>query len=676
MGMPGMMPEPPAVEEDPVPQEVQAPPPLFSPEIQAKVEQMYVGLAPAYSKKFGDLLQKKVDEWNEWTKRNGMRRQWCDNFSMYHNAGLSGDGGLFAESSFQIVGDNGELVEIRVNSLRNLITHLVNLTVSQPPAMLAKAANEDPDTLEAAQDLDGLLVYYQQTWNNRAFEKTVNLAVEQSGILPFGAVLVEWDTQAGKPYISDELGRIVREGDVSMKALSVFDVIFDTSIERETDLKWIIVRDWENKFELAARYPDQAKRILELPPRDRAEQNNAWGRSDNSDLVGVWKFYHLPTVAVPQGRFAISIDPETTLYDGPNPYDRLPVFFIRCADGHGTIYGYPVANDIVPLNLAENMMMSAMTTNYAAGGTQNIAVKAGDEPAVSAMAGGLRVLEYVDEPPQAISLVQNAPGSFDFLGLVRQTEELLSGINAAARGDPEANVKSGKMQGMLQALAVQFANKLQRNYAGTLNDIGNFLLFLFTRFATSERVTTLLGKDLVAKSLRWSGDKFRNISAVVVEQVDPAMRTLGFKLEQADKLLSTGTLTDPAAYVEVLKTGNLNAVLQRRMAQEKLIRDENSDLMRGLDCPVLVTDMHDLHIEAHDELLCSPKIRRDSALVQFILAHQTQHIQFKEALAMKAAPPPTDNKMQAPEEEQQSEPPMPDQAPASTPPPQEPQQVA
>jgi len=659
---------PPPEEQAP---EVAAPPPLFTPEVLLTLSKKYIGLAEPYSKELGALIQQKIDDWNSWIKRNGMRQQWCDNFSMYHNAGLSGEGGLFTSTSFNIVGNNGELVEIRLNSLRNLLTHLVNLTVSQPPAMMSQAMNEDPDTMEAAKDFDTLIEYYQRTWASRTFEKVINQATEQSTFLPFGAIFMEWDPQGGKPYISDELGRVVREGDVSMKAVSVFDVIFDTSIERESDLKWFIVRDWENRVELAARYPDHAKDIAELPVRDAIEHTNAWGIADNSDMVCVWKFFHLPTLAVPEGRLVISVDPDIILHDGPNPYDRPNVFFIRAADGHGTLYGYAPANDLVPVNLAENMMVSALVTNYAAGGTQNIAVKAGDEPAITALSGGLRVMEYVDTPPQAISLVQNAPGSFEFLGFLRQAEELLSGINAAARGDPQANVKSGKMQGMLQALAVQFANKLQRNYAGAMNDVGNFLLYLFQRFAASERVTKIIGKDKVTKSIRWSGQKFNSIDAVVVEQVDPAMRTLGFKMDQAEKLLANGAIVDPFDYAEVMETGNLRNVIKGPMAERDLIGQENSDMLKGVECPVLVTDTHQLHIQEHQQLLYSANVRRNSPHVQLILAHMQQHMDFVANMvpgAQMAQRQPMD-KEAAQQDQQQQEQPV-----ASTAPPMEQQQ--
>lgn len=622
----------------------------------------YIGLAPLYSKEFGTLVQRSIDEWNNWIKRNGLRRQWQHNFALMHNA--DPNGAAFGETSFEIVGENGELVRVGVNEMRNLLTHLLNLIVAQPPALLAKARNADPESIEAAQDFDVLLEHYMQTWARGCIRKQTRKAAEQCTFFPFGAVLVEWDSQAGEVFVADESGAPVRSGDVYVKARSVYDVVFDPSIEDETELTWVLVRDWENRYNLAAKFPDASERILSLPSRVEVEAQNSWGQSESTDQVCVWKFYHKPTLAVPEGRYALSVEPETILYDGPNPYGELPVFFMRASEGHGTIYGYPPANDIAPINIAINMMYSAMTTNYAAGGTQNIAVKAGDEPSVNAIAGGMRVIEYNEAPPQAISLVQNAPGSFDFISLLRQTSELLSGINSAQRGDPDANVKTAKQQGMLQALAVQYANGMQGSYAQLLEDIGNFLLKLFGLFANTERLTVLVGKDKVARSLRWSSDTFEHVQSVAVEQVDPAMKTLGFRTDQAAFLADRGLVSDPVGYIDVMTTGNLNALIEPEIQERSLVREENSALLRGEEAPVLVTDSHEKHLKFHKMLLDSPRVRREQAVVQNILQHMQAHLDMQGSQGLQpgalsaevepaspgnAAPPPEVQNEQSPQ---------------------------
>lgn len=596
----------------------------------------YLGLAPLYSKEFGTLVQCAIDDWNNWIKRNGMKRQWMHNFALMHNADPNGSS-VFGETSFEIVGENGELVRVGINEMRNLLTHLLNLIVSQPPALLAKARNTDPESIEAAQDFDLLLEHYMQTWDRGRIRKQTRKAAEQCTFFPFGAVLVEWDSQAGDVFVADESGTPVKTGDVYVKARSVYDVVFDPSIEDETELSWVLIRDWENRYNLAARFPDAAEKILSLPSRVEVENQHGWGQNEATDQVCVWKFYHKPTVAVPDGRYALSVEPETILYDGPNPYGELPVFFMRASEGHGTIYGYPPANDIAPVNIALNMMYSAMTTNYAAGGTQNIAVKAGDEPSVNAIAGGMRVIEYNDTPPQAISLVQNAPGAFDFIGLLRQTSELLSGINSAQRGDPDANVKTAKQQGMLQALAVQYANGMQASYAQLLEDVGNFLLKLFGLFANTERLTVLVGKDRVARSMNWSSGTFAAVQSVAVEQVDPAMKTLGFRTDQAAFLADRGLVSDPVGYIDVMTTGNLNALIEPEIQERALLRDENSTLLRGEEAPVLVTDDHEKHIKHHKMLLNSPRVRSQQPVVQNILNHMQKHMDMQAALGGNVA---------------------------------------
>lgn len=625
----------------------------------------YIGLAEPYSKEFGALVQSKIDGFAQWFAANGLKRQCEQNFNMFHNADPNG-GGTFNPMAFEIVGENGELVSIRVNSMRNLLTHLLNLIVDKPPALLAKARNADPKTIESAQDFDAVLEHYMQTWERGRIKKLTRKAAEQCTFLPFGAVLMEWDTQSGEVHVNDELGRPVHQGDLSLQLLSVMDVIVDPGVDDEGRLEWVLCRTRENRYECAARYPDAYDKIMGLDAADD-EQEAAWGQCDASDQIYVWKFFHKPTMAVPEGRFAISLDPDTIVYDGPNPYGQLPVFFIRAAEGHGTIYGYPPANDIAPLNVAENMMLSALTTNYAMGGVSNIAVKAGDEPAVSAINGGMRVLEYTDTPPQAINLTQNAPGAFDFLGLIRSNEELVSGINSAQRGDPAANVKTAKQQGMLQALAVQYASGFQASYAQFLEDLGNFALRIFQVFATTERITKLVGQDRVARRLNWSNASWADIESVVVEQVDPAMRTLGYRTSQAEFLIDRGIVTDPSDYVTVQTTGNLNALIEPELQEASLIRQENSQMLRGQETKALVTDDHAKHIKRHKMLLDSPSVRDSEPLLAVVLAHQQQHLDMEKALQMQAqgmggeAPADTATDMQ-PQQQEEAPAPQPDAA--------------
>lgn len=595
----------------------------------------YIGLAEPYSKDFGALVQSKIDAFTTWFSANGLKRQCEQNFNMYHNADPNG-GATFSPMAFEIVGENGELVSVRVNSMRNLLTHLLNLIVAQPPALLAKARNADPLTIEATQDFDAVLEHYMQTWERGRIKKLTRKAAEQCTFLPFGAVLVEWDTQAGPVHVNDELGRPVHQGDLSMQLLSVMDVITDPGVDDEGKLEWVLCRTRENRYEYAARFPDAYDKIMGLDSTEDADQEVAWGHCDATDQIYVWKFFHKPTMAVPDGRMAISLDPETIVYDGPNPYGQLPVFFIRASEGHGSIYGYPPANDIAPLNVAENMMFSALTTNYAMFGVSNIAVKAGDEPAVNAINGGMRILEYTDVAPQALNLAQNAAGSFDFLGLLRSTQELVSGINSAQRGDPDANVKTAKQQGMLQALAVQYANGMQASYSQLLEDIGNFLLKLFQIFATTDRVTSLIGKDRIARRLTWTGASWGDIDSVVVEQVDPAMRTLGYRTDQAAFLTDRGLITDPVGYMTVMTTGNLNTLIEPELQEDSLIRQENSKMLRGQDTQALVTDDHAKHIKRHKMLLDSENVRASEPLLAVVLAHQQQHLDMQKALQMQA----------------------------------------
>lgn len=596
----------------------------------------YIGNLEPYSKEFADGINLAIETWSNNIRRVGLFRQWQQNYAYYHNADPNGL--TFAEDAFRIVGENGELVRAAFNEFRNLLTHILNMTVSQPPALMAKAVNSEPASLIAAQTYDGVLDYYLKTWKEGRIRKLMRRCVELAGIMSNGHLLIEWDASVGKEIVPDESGVILREGDLYVKSKSVLDVIFDTNAEDEEERNWVIIRDYENRFELIAKYPDQREQIEKVPSKTEAESSNrAWGWDENTDLVPVYKYYHKETRAVPEGRYALILDRDTILYDGPNPYGQIPLFTVRANDGLGTLYGYSSGNDLAPVQAAFNMIVSAVTTNFAAFGVQNIAMKKGDEIQASVLAGKLNVFEYLDTPPQAVNLTAQPPQALDYTEFLKRSGETYSGANSVIRGDPDSQLKSGKALGIVQAMAVQYNSYLQMNYAQLLEDVGNFLLKLLRKFATTERVTSIVGKNKMLKSSNWTGATFDKVDRVVVEIVDPAMRTIGYKTDLAEFMVSNGLIKTPQDMITVITTGQLDPMLDDAVTEQNLVREENDSLLRGEEVPLLYTDNDEYHIAKHSALLANPAIRKNGVIVPLVLKHIFEH---QKQLASKLSSPP------------------------------------
>jgi hypothetical protein len=231
----------------------------------------YIGLMPAYSSKFAQALLGRCANASQNVINNGQQRQWWQNYRLYYNCSPEFTQSMFQTNSFSLTSDNGDVVRANYNLYRNFITHILNMTVNQPPALDTKAANSEPDSLVAAQLFKDVLDYYIQHWKQARCKKQLKKAVEFCLIMSNGYILTEWDPAAGQPYVQDENGSVVRDGDLYIKAKSVWDVFFDTNCEDDDEMDWVIIRDYVNRYDLAAKFPDMHDKIMNIPMKTEAD---------------------------------------------------------------------------------------------------------------------------------------------------------------------------------------------------------------------------------------------------------------------------------------------------------------------------------------------------------------------------------------------------------------------
>ncbi|MES2367542.1 MAG: hypothetical protein V4563_16825 [Pseudomonadota bacterium] len=598
----------------------------------------YIGLLEPYSAKFASAINERCSSWSKNVISNGQQRQWFTNYRLYYNADPNATGTTFNQDSFSASNEQGDVVRARYNLYRNFIVHILNMTVNQPPALDVKAANSEPSSLVAAQLYKDVLDFYVSHWKRGRFKKQLKKAVEYSLFMSNGYLLVEWDPTAGNPYVIDDQGGVVRDGDLYIKARSVWDVFFDCNCEDDDELDWVIVRDYVNRHELLARFkddPDKVQAITNLPKKTDLEVYRSWGWDDNTDLVAVYKYYHRTTAAVPNGRYALCIDSKTVLYDGKNPYvDEfkqavIPLLTMRAADGIGTLYGYSPGFDLAPLQMAFNTLWTAILTNHSAFGIQNLLVERGADLNVEQLQGSLNIVETNPgtKEPKALQLTAISPDSYKSAGLVEKLMESCSGINSVVRGDPDSALKaaSGRALGLLQAMAVQYNSGPTESYQQMTQDAGNLMLLILRNFAKTERVTKIVGKDKVMRLSSWSGGTFSGVGAVVAEQVNPMSRTTAGTRDEAEFLVQNHLVSTPEQYMMVRDTGRMDPLTMTDTSQLNLIQLENDKMLNGGNPQALIDDEHDWHIKTHLGLVSAPDVRDNGEILGRVLTHVQHH---------------------------------------------------
>ena len=132
----------------------------------------------------GVLLQKS-HYWTQTIESSGYLEKLKSMWRAYHGAYYSSAG-----NGHQITfsGEQGELVQLPVNHLRNLASHIITMTTSNRPSMEARAVNTDYKSISQTKLANGILDYYMR---EKRLENILKVAVENAVVLAAGFIKME-----------------------------------------------------------------------------------------------------------------------------------------------------------------------------------------------------------------------------------------------------------------------------------------------------------------------------------------------------------------------------------------------------------------------------------------------------------------------------------------------------
>jgi hypothetical protein len=578
-------------------------------------------------------------------------------YGQHYNSSDLGDGSILSG------GNEGELKLVTVNHYRNLIKHVHVMTTNQKPSFDVRAINSDNQSLQQARLGNNILDAYLK---EKRLGRYLKAAAEHALVVTEGFVKCVWEPSLGRQHTVEQreteggevTSRVVYEGDVELSTPTTFDIDYDRTAPDWTKVEWVNIRSFKNKWNLAKRYPEQDETIRALQTKDGQQEN---GRTfftlhdlDETADVPVFEFYHKRTDALPNGRYTLFCENGVVLYDGPIPYEQIPLFRISAGDVIGSTECYSDAFDLIGITEVYNTLYSTAFTNQQAFGVQSIWLPQGCEMSTEAINDNLVIFRggAPGTKPEALQLTSTAPEIFQMLELTERHHETLSGINSVARGNPESSLKSGVALGLVQSMAVQYASGFQQSWAELLEDCGTFILKLLKHFAKTQRMVAMAGKHNRGNMAEFTGSDLDGIDRVIVDLGNPMARTTAGRLELANGLLDKGLIKTPQEYFSVLNTGNLDPITEGPEAENSLIRKENEELMDGKPVQALVFDSHVLHMQEHKAILANPEVRRNGQTVQNTLAHIQEHMQLWKnqdpAFGLISGEPPAPMPMMAP----------------------------
>lgn len=519
-------------------------------------------------------------------------------------------------------GEQEELVSLHVNHFRNLAQHVFVMITSSRPIMEARAINSDYKSIAQTYLANGILDYYMR---EKHLEDALKTATEMAIILGAGFIKMEWNATAGDVYDIDENGLEIKEGEIEFTNLSPFDVVFDGSKESHK-LDWYMVRTFKNRFDLIAKYPELKDQLMGIPSKsDAGVYRMALLSNDVTDDIPVYEFYHKKTEAMPQGRYMLFADTNAVMLDTPLPYRIMPIFRVSAGEILGTPYGYSPMFDVFPIQQGIDSLYSTIMTNQSALGVQNLWVPRGADIAVDSLHGGMNIIEG-NAKPEPLNLTQTPPEIFKFLEMLIEASETISGVNAVARGQPQASLKSGAALALVQSMALQFVSGLQQSYVHLVEDCGTAIIQILKDYANTPKVAALVGKNNKMLLKEFTGDDLHSINRVVVDVGNPLARTVAGRVQMAEQMIQMGIVKDPTQYFQVLNTGRLDVMFEGDVSQQLLVRQENEWLSEGKNPITAPTDLHSFHIQEHRAVLDDTDIRMNPAITKIVMDHIQGHM--------------------------------------------------
>ena len=544
-------------------------------------------------------LYKKAGDWFDDIISNGYLDKIRDSWLAYHGATYDDSG-----HKLNFSGEQGELVNLRVNHYRNIAQHILNMVTSTRPAFQARSTNTDYKSLVQTKLANGLLDYYMR---EKRMERYLKTAVEYAVVFGTGYIKMGWNATSGEMVdFNEELETPIYAGDVEFSNLSPYDVVFDSTKEGPK-YDWIICRTFKNKFDIAAKYPELKDKILGLKSKSDLNRQMMVGKAyDETVDVPVFEFFHNRTESMEDGRYLLYLEDDIVLLDSPLPYREIPVYRISPSEILGTPYGYTSMFDLLPMQEAINMLYSTALTNQNAFGVQNIYVPKGADISLNQFSSGLNVIEGNPQfgKPESLQLTSTPAEIFNFMQQLVHDMETISGVNSVARGNPEASLKSGNALALIQSQALQFISGLQQMYIQTIEDSGTGLINLLKDFASAPRIAAIVGKGNRTEMKEFVGEDLDSINRVIVDVGNALSTTTAGRVQMADNLLQMGAIQSADEYLAVMNSGKLETMTEGKNNEIMLIKSENERLVDGTTGIMAVaTDNHAFHIKEHQYVM-------------------------------------------------------------------------
>jgi len=595
---------------------------LYDKQVEDDWALKYFAAAP--TRECADEILKRCDDYWTFCKTSNWFENWRKLYYAYNP-------NRYVAGQTIMAGESNEYRTIKVNHFRNLLEHIQTLSITDRPAWQPQSTNSDSSSQKQTIIAAGVLDYMMR---EKRVERHLRDATRNALLFTEGFVSERWEPQAGNAIAQDQdTGEKRHDGDIKYSSHEPVDVVRDPNLKHFSQRSWIVLRTYENKYDLAKRYTEYQDEIIDcnlgVSNVNHYMAGQFMDRSIETDLISVLNFYHVKSPACPEGRQITMLPDGTVLTDSILLYKHLPIHRIVANDQPGTPMGMSVSLDLLPLQEMLDAHYSTILSINENFSIPKILLPTGSNIMADTLSQGFQAISYnAQSGKPEVMIMPTAPdGLFKAMLQLQQDMETISGVNSVSRGNPEASLKSGSALALVQSMAIQFNAPLQQSYIQLLEDVGTATIQIMQDYANTPRIIQIAGKrnkGIVQQS--FTNEDISGISRVQVQAGNPLSKTVSGRLSIAQDLLQNQIITTAAEYLMVLETGSLEPMIQGPTSVLLNLASENELLLDGEQVPVLFTDEHILHIQEHTALASDPQIRMDPERFGMLAQHIQEHI--------------------------------------------------
>jgi hypothetical protein len=419
----------------------------------------------------------------------------------------------------------------------------------------------------------------------------------------------------------------------------------EAGVERQLD--WVVVRRPVEPLRPGG--PDTARRSVtrtrsEQPSLEdrilacaRARQGTrsrsgakSGARSQDSDDVTCYYFYHRRGAALPKGREVVFLGDGTVLKDETLEYDDFPLYRVTPTELFGTPFGYSPFIEVMAIQELIDSLASTIATNQIAFGVQNVIVPQGSDISPEQLSGGLRVIYKPPgtEGPKPLQLTSSPKEVFEFLETLKADQQRLFGLNDVVMGDAPSKDMSGAGMALLSQSALQQSSTLQANYIRMVQSIGTSILGTLRSRMTVPRTLDIVGKQnafLVKPPEEYSGKNLGRVSKVLVDIGNPMEQTPTGRFELGQQMIQLGVKLNVDQMQQLVSTGRMDPLTRGLQSELLNILSENEAIAAGQPPDAMLHDDHLLHGREHSVPVANPEARKDPSVLDAHMKHMHMH---------------------------------------------------